>query len=154
MLWKKASPEACEKIKEKLCSVFTDVQCMTDAPVKQYMIKWLSAFAPDMTYAQAKSFCLPRLLYKNHLWNAFAFEKAPCLAGEEADDAAKDGFLGDCFVLAEEENLLFSVKNETPAIPEKIKDFKNIAVFTKDFSRTYIYTGEDGFGPYFKTAEE
>lgn len=128
---------------------FPDIRRITNVPVREYMIKWLSSFAPGMTYADAKAFCLPRFLKKNYLWHAFSFGKAEALAGEEADEKYGNGFDGECFILLNKENLLCALPDGKALTPEKLRGLNDAVIFKKDFSETYVYTGKDGFGPYY-----
>lgn len=152
MFVKKATAAQLDAAKNRLTVAFGETETVDNAPVKEYMLKWLSAFAPDMTVYDAKSFCLPRLMYKNYLWHAFSFQKTDCYMDEDADEAFGEGFEGDCYVLLNDENLL--CKSDGSAITlEKIKTFENIIIFTADYAKTYVYTGKEGFGPYFKSAD-
>lgn len=154
MFHKKATEKEMTAALEKLKKEFGEINRLDGSPVREYMLKWLSAFAPDMTYSDAKAYCLPRLMYKNYLWNAFGFEKAECVMGEDAENAFGGGFEGECFVLLNDENLLCTVPDGTVFSPESTARFSNIIIFTKDFSKTYVNTGKEGFGPYYKDSEE
>ncbi len=153
MFVKKATAAQIDEAFEKLCSVYGAVERVEDAPVKEYMVKWLSAFAPDMAVYDAKSFCLPRRRFKNYLWHAFSFQKTDCWFEDDATEAFKDGFEGECYILLNDENLLCTVPDGRVFDPENVKGFKNIIVFTKDFGETFVYTGKDKFGPYYKSKE-
>ena len=151
MFIKKAKPEQTEKAVEKLSDVFGNITVVDDVPVKEYMIKWLSAFAPDMALSDAKAFCLPRRMYKNYLWHAFSFQKTASFVDEDAKEAFKEGFFGQCFVLMNEENILCSVDSVKDVPFERIEELQNVIIFTKDFTETFVYTGKEGFGPYYKS---
>lgn len=152
MFGKKVTKDQQNLAYESLCSAFGEVSIVDDAPLKEYLIKWLSAFAPDMTYYDAKSFCLPRRMYKNYIWNAFSFQKTDCYIGEDAVKELEGGFEGPCYVLLNGENLLCEIPDGRVLSPEAVSAFSNIVVFTKDFSETYVHTGIDEFGPYYKSA--
>ena len=113
----------------------------------------LSVFAPDMTVYDAKSFCLPKLFFKNYLWHAFSFQKTDCYVEEDADEAFAKGFEGPCYILLNHEKILCKVADGKVITPEKLKEFSNIIVFTEDFSETYVHTGSEEFGPYYKSAD-
>lgn len=151
MFKKKNTAAQTEEAFEKLQTVFGSVEKVEDAPPKEYMIKWLSAFAPDVAVYDAKSFCLPRRRYKNYLWHAFSFQKTDCWFDEDAVEAFKNGFEGECYVLLNEEELLCTVPDGKIFDPENVKEFNNIIIFKKDFGETYVYTGKEGFGPYYKS---
>lgn len=153
MFVKKATAAQIAEAKEKLEATFGEVVPVEDAPVKEYMLKWLSAFAPDMTLYDAKSFCLPKLMFRNYLWHAFSFQKTDCYIDEDAVEALGDGFEGPCYILLNGENLLCKVPNGKVFSQEKLSEFKNIIVFTEDFSKTYVHTGSPEFGPYYKSAD-
>lgn len=153
MFKKKNTTISTDEALEKLHTVFGTAEKVEDAPVKEYMIKWLSAFAPDVPVYDAKSFCLPRRRYKNYLWHAFSFQKTDCWFDEDAVDAFKEGFEGECYVLLNEEELLCTVSDGKVFNVENVKEFNNIIIFTKDFSETYVYTGKEGFGPYYKSKD-
>ena len=150
MFRKSAAEAEMAKVFQSLCEKFPGIERVSDSPVREYMIKWLSAFAPDMTYADAKAFCLPRYLKKNYLWHAFSFNLAECAAGEEADEKYSGGFEGKCYLLMNEENLLCTVPDGKCLTPEKLSELYDAVIFKADFSETYVYTGKDGFGPYYK----
>lgn len=152
MFVKKATPAQLDAAKNRLSEAFGKAEAVNNVPVKEYMLKWLSAFAPDMTFYDAKSFCLPRLMYKNYLWHAFSFQKTDCYMDEDADAAFGEGFDGECYILLNDENLLCKTDGSALTL-EKIKTFENIIVFTIDYTKTYVYTGKEGFGPYFKSAD-
>lgn len=154
MYRKKATEEELKKAYDKLCEKFGEVRRVEDLPEREYMLKWLSVFAPDMIYSDAKAFCLPRRLYKNYLWHAFSFQKTDCYMEEDAEERFAGGFKGECFVLLNDENLLCTVPDGRVFNPENVKDFPGITVFTKDFSETYIYTGKEDAGPYYKDREQ
>ncbi len=153
MFVKKATAAQIAEVKEKLAGAFGEISFVDDVPVKEYMLKWLSAFAPDMTVYDAKSFCLPKLMFRNYLWHAFSFQKTDCYIDEDAEEAFAEGFEGPCFVLLNGENILCRVENGKVFNPENVKEFKNFIVFTEDYSKTYVHTGSDEFGPYFKSAD-
>lgn len=153
MFKKKVSNELLEKLGGKLSALGVEACQVTDAPVKEYMIKWMGAFAPDVTVYDANSFCLPKLFFKNYLWNAFSFQKTDCYMDEYATEAFADGFEGPCFVLYNGENILFKVTDGTVFDPENVKTLGNVVIFTQDFEKTYVNTGSDEFGPYYKTRE-
>ncbi len=151
---KKAPEKELGLLEASLRDKLGEVTRVTDAPVREYMLKWLSAFAPDMSYSDAKAYCLPRFLYKNYLWHAFSFRKAEFIEGDEAIDAAKDGFPGECFILMNNENLLCTVPDGSILTPDTLAELCCAVVFTKDFKKTYVNTGSDDFGPYFAAAKE
>ena len=153
MFVKKATAQELTACFEKLKEAFGEVEKVEDAPAKQYMIKWLSAFAPDMTFADAKSFCLPRIMYRNYIWHAFSFEKTDSFVDDDAREAFKAGFEGRCYVLLNGENLLCAVPDGTVFNPENVSAFSNIVIFKEDFSETYVHTGSAEFGPYYKSAD-
>ena len=153
MLIKKAKPAEIAAAKDSLVSFFGEVTFVEDVPVKEYMLKWLSAFAPDMTVYDAKSFCLPKLFFKNYLWNAFSFQKTDCYVEEDAEEAFANGFEGPCYVLLNGENVLCKIADGSGLTPENVKAFSNIIIFTEDFSKTYVHTGNEEFGPYYKSAD-
>ena len=148
---KKNTAKQMDEAFEKLKAVYGSVERVDDVPVKEYMVKWLSAFAPDMPVYDAKSFCLPKNRYKNYLWHAFSFQKTDSLFDVDAIEEFVSGFEGECFVLLNEENLLCTVPDGRVFDPENVKDFNNVIIFTKDFTETYVYTGKEGFGPYYKS---
>ena len=135
MFYKRPGAEQQDSADKAVGALPVKAEKITDIPVREYMLKWLSAFAPDMTYSDAKAYCLPRLMYKNYLWNAFGFEKAECVMGEDAENAFGGGFEGECFVLLNDENLLCTVPDGTVFSPENTARFSNIIIFTKDFSK-------------------
>lgn len=153
MFKKKNTAASIDEAFEKLRSVYGTAQKVEDVPVKEYMIKWLSAFAPDVAVFDAKSFCLPRRRYKNYLWHAFSFQKTDSWFEDDADEAFKAGFEGECYVLLNDEGLLCTVPDGKVFNVENVKGFNNIIIFTKDFSETYVYTGKEGFGPYYKSKD-
>ena len=153
MFVKKATAQELAASFEKLREAFGQVERVEDAPAKQYMIKWLSAFAPDMTYGDARSFCLPRIMYRNYIWHAFSFEKTDSYVDDDAREAFKAGFEGRCYVLLNGENLLCAVPDGTVFNPENVSEFSNIVIFKEDFSETYVHTGSHEFGPYYKSAD-
>ena len=153
MFVKKATAAELDARKKEFADAFGDYEEVTDLPVKEYMIKWLSAFAPDMTFSDAKSFCLPRLMYRNYIWHAFSFQKTDCFIDEDAEASFKNGFEGPAYVLFNTENLLLKVENGSVFNPENVKNFKNLIIFKTDFSETYVNTGNDEFGPFYKSAD-
>ncbi|MBE6587036.1 MAG: DUF4275 family protein [Ruminococcaceae bacterium] len=153
MFVKKATPAEIAGAKEKLERAFGEVIPVEDMPVREYMIKWLSVFAADMTVYDAKSFCLPKLLYRNYLWHAFSFQKTDCYVDEDAEEAFKNGFEGECYILLNRENLLCKIPDGRVLNPENVKEFDNFIVFTADFSETFVHTGNEEFGPYYKSAD-
>ncbi len=153
MFVKKATAIQTEEAFENLRSAYGAVEKVEDAPAKEYMLKWLSAFAPDVAVYDAKSFCLPRRRFKNYLWHAFSFQKTDCWFDEDATEAFKGGFEGECYVLLNDENLLCTVPDGKVFDPENVKEFKNIIIFTKDYGETYVHTGKEGFGPYYKSKD-
>ncbi len=153
MFVKKATPLELEEKLTALKAAFGEVCEVSDAPAKEYMIKWLSAFAPDMTLSDAKSFCLPRMMYRNYLWHAFSFEKTDSYVADDAADSFKNGFEGPCYLLLNHENLLCRVPDGRIFDPEKVSAFSNIIIFTEDFTETYVHTGSSEFGPYYKSSE-
>lgn len=153
MLIKKAKPAEIAAAKEKIQEFLPEAALVEDIPVREYMIKWLSAFAPDMTVYDAKSFCLPKLFFKNYLWHAFSFEKTDCFIEEDAEAEFKEGFEGACYLLLNHENLLWKIPDGRVLNFENVKEFKNLIVFTEDFTKTYVHTGSDEFGPYYKSSD-
>ena len=117
---------------------------------RAFMLEWLSAFAPDMTYRDAKAYCLPRLMYKNHLWHAFSFEKTDFCAGESAMESAIGAFTGKCLLYFEDGGLLLAVEDGSVLTPELLSGFSNVIAATGDMKKTYVYTGEENTGPYYK----
>ena len=59
MFGNKVSIEEKNSAREKLSASFGAVEEIDNIPVEEFMIKWLSAFAPDMTFADAKSISSP-----------------------------------------------------------------------------------------------
>lgn len=153
MFKKKVSSELIDDLKNKLSALGAEAEQVTDAPVKEYMIKWMGAFAPDVNVYDAKSFCLPKMFFKNYLWNAFSFQKTDCYMDEYATEAFAGGFEGPVLVLYNSENLLFRIADGTVLEPENVKTLGNVVIFTEDFERTYVNTGSEEFGPYYKTRE-
>ena len=149
-----ATEEELSAAYNRLTKHFPEAKRISDMPVREYMIKWLRSFAPDMIFSEAKAFCLPRHLFKNYLWHAFSYQKTDSLIEEDADEKFAGGFEGECYVLLNDENLLCTVPDGTVFSPEKLKEFNNIIVFKKDFSETYVYTGKEDCGPFYKAAEE
>ena len=56
MFTKKISEAEKEAARKKVREVFGECREITDKPLRPFMLKWLSAFAPDMEYYDAKSF--------------------------------------------------------------------------------------------------
>lgn len=154
MFTKKISEVEKEAARKKMQEAFGECREITDKPLRPFMLKWLSAFAPDMEYYDAKAFCLPRRMYQNNLWHAFSFQKTDCYMGDLAREAFTEGFPGMCYILLNRELLLFQIPDGGSLTPELVSAFDNIIVTDKDFSCTYVYTGKKDMGPYFKTAEE
>lgn len=152
MLFKKIPNEAKIDFEKKIISLLPNAK-KSDTNPREVMLHWLSAFAPDMTYRDAKDFCLPRRRYKNNLWHAFSFKLTDCLAGEEAEEAYS-GFDGECFILSEETEEVYTVSDGSALTLPVLHSLGNVTVFTKDFSETYTVTGESETGPYYKKAVE
>ncbi len=153
MFTKKISEAEKEAARKKVREVFGECQEITDKPLRPFMLKWLSAFAPDMEYYDAKSFCLPRRMYQNNLWHAFSFQKTDCYMGGLANEAFAGGFSDACYIFLNHEQLLFQIPDGGILTPELVSACDNIIVTDKNFSYTYVYTGKENTGPYFKTAE-
>ncbi len=151
MFVKKTTKEQIESALSRLRSAFGEIKYIEDIPVKKYMIRWLATFAPDMPLYDAKSFCLPRKLYKNYLWHAFSFQKTDSYIDEMATEAFEGSFAGKCYVLLNDENIICAVPDGSVFTLEKISEFKNIIIIDGDFKKTYVHTGNDEFGPYYKT---
>jgi len=56
-------------------------------------------------------------------------------------------------VLLNREGILVRVADGKSLTQEKVKEFDNIIVFTEDYSETFVCTGNEEFGPYYKSAE-
>ena len=153
MFNKKTSLAQKEAAREKVAEVFDGAKEIDNIPVKEFMIKWLSAFAPDMPVYDAKSFCLPKMFFKNYLWHAFSFQKTDCYTAEDATAEFEKGFSGECFILLNGENIIFTVENGKDITLEKLGEFNNIIIFTKDYTETFVHTGSEEFGPYYKSAD-
>ncbi|MBQ4066992.1 MAG: DUF4275 family protein [Clostridia bacterium] len=151
MFVKKATAAQIAEAKDAFAASFGEYTVVDDIPVKEYMIKWLRSFAPDMPVYDAKSFCLPRLMYRNYLWHAFSFQKTDCYLDDDAREAFEKGFAGPCFVLLNHENILLRVENGRVFNPENVAGFHDMIIFTEDFSETYVNTGKEEFGPYYKS---
>lgn len=151
MFVKKTTREQIEGALSHLRSTFGEVTYIEDIPVKKYMIRWLAVFAPDMPLYDAKSFCLPRKLYKNYLWHAFSFQKTDSYIDEMAEEAFEGSFAGKCYVLLNDENIICAVPDGSVFTLEKLAEFKNIIIIDGDFTKTYVHTGNEEFGPYYKT---
>lgn len=137
-----------EELKARFLSIFPTA-AESQVSKKSFMIEWLANFAPDMSYADAKALCLPRILHDNYLWHAFSFEKADYIAASDADAALDRGLEGECYVLLNGINTLFTLPDGTGVTKDMLKAFDNIIICKKDFSETYVFTGEEGFGPYY-----
>lgn len=153
MFKKKISEQEKEAARKKMQEVFGECHEITDKPLRPFMLKWLSAFAPDMEYYDAKSFCLPRRMYQNNLWHAFSFQKTDCYMGALAQEAFSGGFSGMCYIFLNREMLLFQIPDGSILNPETVSAFDSIIVTDKAFSCTYVHTGKEDTGPYFKTAD-
>lgn len=149
----KANEQEREAARKKMQEVFGECHEITDKPLRPFLLKWLSAFAPDMEYYDAKSFCLPRRMYQNYLWHAFSYQKTDCYMGALAEEAFSGGFPGMCYILLNRELLLFQIPNGEILTPETVSAFDSIIITDKVFSCTYVYTGKEETGPYFKTAD-
>ena len=110
MFTKKISEAEKEAARKKVREVFGECREITDKPLRPFMLKWLSAFAPDMEYYDAKSFCLPRRMYQNNLWHAFSFQKTDCYMGALANEAFAGGLPGTCYIFLNREQLLFQIR--------------------------------------------
>ncbi len=153
MFMKKISEAEKAAARKKVQEVFGENREITDKPLRPFMLKWLSAFAPDMEYYDAKAFCLPRRMYQNNLWHAFSFQKTDCYMGDLAKEAFTGGFPGMCYIFLNRELLLFQIPDGGILTPERVSAFDSIIVTDKEFSCTYVHTGKEDMGPYFKTAE-
>lgn len=153
MFKKKIDPNKIEEIKKSICDICGDASEVSVDELRPFMLRWLSAFAPDMSVYDAKSFCLPKLFFKNYLWNAFSFQKTECYMDEDAKEALAEGFSGPCFVLVYEECLLYSVSDGGAFTPENVAALGNVIITAEDYSKTYVNTGKDEFGPYYKSAD-
>lgn len=153
MFRKKATLAEKTAAREKIALTLEGAKEIDDIPVREFMLKWLQSFAPDMPVYDAKAFCLPKMFFKNYLWHAFSFQKTDCYIGEDATAEYRGGFEGECYVLLNGENLLFTVEDGTALTLEKVEEFTNIIIFKKDFSETFVHTGSKEFGPYYKSAD-
>lgn len=152
MLFKKIPIDVRDDFEKKIISLVPGAK-KSDTESRQIMLRWLSAFAPDITYRDAKDFCLPRRRYKNCLWHAFSFQLTDCLAGEEAIDAF-NGFVGECFILSEDTEEVYAVSEGSNLSLSLLQSLGNVTVFTKTFSETFSVTGNEETGPYYKKAVE
>lgn len=152
MFYKKPTEKQISAAEDAISTLPVSAEKITDIPVREYMLKWLSAFAGDMTYADARAFCLPRLLYRNYIWHAFSFRKTDCIYGEDAVEAAKDGIPGECFILMCDGQALYKIPDGSILTPQVAESLGNAVVFDTKFTKTYVYTGEDGTGPFYKEA--
>ncbi|MBS5724940.1 MAG: DUF4275 family protein [Clostridiales bacterium] len=153
MFVKKISETEKEAARKKMQEVFGECREVTDKPLRPFLLKWLSAFAPDMEFYDAKAFCLPRRMYQNNIWHAFSYQKTDCYMGALANEAFSGGFPGMCYVLLNRELMLFQIPDGSILTPEMVSAFDNIVITDRAFSCTYVYTGKEDMGPYFKTAE-
>ncbi|MBE6714942.1 MAG: DUF4275 family protein [Ruminococcaceae bacterium] len=153
MFVKKATAAQIEAAVASLRESFGELTYIDNVPVKQYMLKWMSAFAPDVTVYDAKSFCLPKKLFRNYLWHAFSFQKTDSYVDEDAVAQFQNGFEGKCYILLNDENIICAVPDGRIFDPENVKHFKNIIIFTADYTKTYVHTGNPEFGPFYKSSD-
>ena len=152
MLFKKIPNDVRDDFEKKIISLVPGAK-KSDTEPREIMLRWLSAFAPDITYRDAKDFCLPRRRYKNCLWHAFSFSLTDCVLGDEAIDAY-NGFVGECFILSEDTEEIYAVSDGSNLSLSLLQSLGNVTVFTKSFSETFSVTGNDEAGPYYKKAVE
>lgn len=150
---KKITAAEKDAVRAKMSEVFPEYREVTDKPVIGFMQKWLSVFAPDLEVTDAKAFCLPRRMYENHLWHAFSFEKTDCYMGALAKEAFSRGLAGMCYLLFDREQLLFQIPDGGRLTPEMAASLGNVIVTDGKFSATYVNTGKENTGPYFKDAD-
>ena len=150
---KKITAAEKDAVQQKMGEMFAEFRLVTDKPVLGFMQKWLSVFAPDMDLADAKAFCLPRRMYENHLWHAFSFEKTDCYMGALAKEAFSGGLPGMCYLLFDREQLLFQIPDGSVLTPQRAEALGNVIVTDGRFTATYVNTGKENTGPYFKDAD-
>ena len=153
MFYKRPGAEQRDSADKAVGALPVKAEKITDIPVREYMLKWLSAFAGDISVADAKAFCLPRLLYQNYIWHAFSFRKTDCIYGDDAAMAARDGIPGECFILMCDAQALYKIPDGSVLTPQVTESLGNAVVFDTKFTKTYVHTGEDGTGPFYKEAE-
>ncbi len=150
MFSKKISSAKKAEALEKAAALIPGIKA-AEEDIREVKLRWLSAFAPDMTLRDAKDYCLPRMRFKNHLWHAFSFRLTDCPVGEEAAEKY-NGFSGECFVLDEETNSLYTVGDGSPLSASLLSKLGNVTVFTKSFTETFSVTGMPEVGPFYKKA--
>ena len=153
MFYKRPKPAQIKAADEAMSSLLPDAEKIYDIPAREFMVKWLSVFAPDMSVADAKAFCLPRLLYKNRIWHAFSFRKTDCIYGDEADEAAAEKLCGDGFILMCDAQAVYRADDLSALTVEDIKSLKSAVVFDSEYKMTYAVCDEEGCGPFFKMSE-
>lgn len=153
MFYKKPKPAQIKAADEAMASLLPNAEKIYDIPAREFMVKWLSVFAPDMSVADAKAFCLPRLLYKNRIWHAFSFRKTDCVYGDEADEAAAGKLCGEGFILMCDAQAVYRADDLSALTVEGIKSLKSAVVFDSAYKMTYAVCDEEGCGPFFKISE-
>ena len=153
MFYKRPKPAQIKAADEAMSALLPDAEKVYDIPAREFMVKWLSVFAPDMSVADAKAFCLPRLLYKNRIWHAFSFRKTDCVYGEDADDAAAGKLRGEGYILMCDAQAVYRTDDLSPLTVGDIKKLKSAVVFDSEYKMTYAVCDEEGCGPFFKMSE-
>lgn len=153
MFYKRPKPAQIKAADEAMSALLPDAEKVYDIPAREFMVKWLSVFAPDMSVADAKAFCLPRLLYKNRIWHAFSFRKTDCVYGEDADEAAAGKLRGEGYILMCDAQAVYRAYDLSVLTVEDIKKLKSAVVFDSEYKMTYAVCDEEGCGPFFKLSE-
>ena len=150
MFHKKPDPAVQRAAAEQIAALYPDAAA-AELPAEEFRIRWLNAFAPDMPFAEAKSFCLPRHMYENHLWHAFSFERTDCYMGDVAREAFSDGIDGACFLYLDGAQLLYRLPDGRALNAGALDAIANVIVTDEAFTVTYVNTGKEMTGPYFKS---
>ena len=110
----------------------------------QFPKAWLSVFVPEENRRAARKQCVSGRRHVGWLWQAFSMGFIPDFTeGDAAAEKWRESPPGACLVYLPEERLLYRCEGGA-ALP-----FEGCVIADEALTRTLVYTGKAGKGPYY-----
>ena len=115
----------------------------------QWPKQWLNAFVPEENRKAAKKQCVSGRRHVGYLWQAFTMGFVPdFLEGDPARAAWRENAPEECLLYLPEDRLLYAVRGGIS--PEALGELGSFVLADADLTHTFMQTGREGTGPYFR----
>ena len=119
----------------------------------QFPKKWFSAFVPETNRKMAKKQCLSGRRHVGYLWQAFSMGFiADYVEGNAAWEKERDIWSEDLLTYLPEDRLLYRTHNGTSL--EALAALGPVILANEGLTRTFVWTGRSGKGPYYYEIKE